>query len=261
MRDTLTGTSSLGKAISLLDHLAAAGPTNLAGLVAALGMPRATTHRLASALVSSGLVEKDTAGAYRLGSRLVELGRLAGQRRPSLAGAAAPALEKLRDKTGESVQLFVAEGGRRVCIASLESPHSLRTIVPVGASLPMDRGSAGKVLRGGPEVLNRGWAESVEEREVGVASVSAPVCLDGAVVAAVSVSGPVERTTRSPGRIYAPLVVQAAGEVERALGQGDVQVEVEVCRPGATSHRQASARTGRNTSGLAMTASCPASTS
>ena len=91
-------------------------------------------------------MEKDPDGTYRLGGRLVELGRLAGQRRLGLAQAAGPALERLRDATGESVQLFVAEGGRRICIVSLESPHSLRTIVAVGASLPMDKGSAGRVL-------------------------------------------------------------------------------------------------------------------
>ncbi len=199
MRDSLQGASSLGKAVSVLDSLAAAGPLSLAGLVSATGMPRATTYRLATALVSHGLVDKGPDGTYRLGGRLVELGRLAGQRRRGLAEAAAPALERLRDDTGESVQLFVAEGGRRVCVVSLESPHSLRTIVAVGASLPMDKGSGGRVLGGDPEALARGWCQSVEEREVGVASVSAPVYLDGPVVAAVSVSGPIERTTRATG--------------------------------------------------------------
>jgi DNA-binding IclR family transcriptional regulator len=115
------------------------------------------------------------------------------------------------------VQLFVAEGGRRVCIVSLESPHSLRTMVAVGASLPMDKGSAGRALSGAPDVLARGWTESVEERELGVASVSAPVYLDGAVVAALSVSGPIERTTRSPGELYASLVVDAARDVSASL--------------------------------------------
>ena len=217
MRDSLQGVSSLGKAVSVLDSLAAGGPLSLAGLVSATGMPRATAYRLASALVAHGLVDKGSDGAYRLGGRLVELGRLAGQRRRGLAEAATPALERLRDATGESVQLFVAEGGRRVCVVSLESPHSLRTIVAVGASLPMEKGSGGRVLGGDPEALAKGWCQSVEEREVGVASVSAPVYLDGAVVAAVSVSGPIERTTRSPGERYAPLVVAAAREVSSAL--------------------------------------------
>ncbi|MGH9106305.1 MAG: IclR family transcriptional regulator [Acidimicrobiales bacterium] len=218
MRESVVGTGSLGKAVAVLDHLAAVGPTNLSGLVSALGLPRATAYRLASALVRCGMVDKEPQGPYRLGARLVELGRLAGQRRPSLARAAAPALERLRERTGESVQLFVAEGGRRVCIVALESPHSLRTIVPVGAALPMDKGSAGRALRGDAEAVVQGWAQSVEEREVGVASVSAPVYLDGSVVAAVSVSGPVERTTRSPGARYSALVVEAALEVSRALG-------------------------------------------
>jgi DNA-binding IclR family transcriptional regulator len=216
MGDSLQGTAVLGKAVRVLDTLAAGGPLTLAGLVAATGLPRATAHRLASALVAYGLVDKGPTGAYRLGPHLVELGRLAGQRRRGLAQAAGSALERLRDGTGESVQLFVAEGGRRVCILSLESPHGLRTIVPVGASLPLEKGSAGRVLSGASE-LAEGWCESVEERELGVASVSAPVYLDGSVVAAVSVSGPVERTTRSPGRRYGQAVLEAAREVSAAL--------------------------------------------
>jgi DNA-binding IclR family transcriptional regulator len=207
----------LGKAVAVLDGLAAQGSLTLAGLVGVTGLPRATAYRLATALVSFGLVDKEAGGTYRLGGRLVELGRLAGQRRRSLGHAATPALERLRDGTGESVQLFVAEGDRRICVVSLESPHSLRTIVPIGASLPMDRGSAGRVLAGDPATLARGWSESVEERELGVASVSAPVFQDGSVVAAVSVSGPVERTTRAPALRYAALVVAAAGEVSAAL--------------------------------------------
>jgi DNA-binding IclR family transcriptional regulator len=123
----------------------------------------------------------------------------------------------LRDATGESTQLYVPQDGVRVCLLSLESPHSLRTIVPVGAALPMDRGSAGKVLQGDPGSRRRGWAQSVEEREPGVASVSAAVTSGGKVVAAVSVSGPVERTSRQPGRRYAAAVMEAARTVERAL--------------------------------------------
>lgn len=207
----------MGKAISVLEALAATGPAPLAGVVAATGLPRATAYRLATALLGHGLVDKGSDGQYRLGARLVELGRLAGQRRPGLAEAAVPALERLRDATGESVQLFVAEGGRRVCIVSLESPHSLRTIVAVGASLPLGKGSGGRVLSGDPATLSLGWAESAEEREVGVASVSAPVFRDGVVVAAVCASGPVERLTRSPGARFAPLVVAAAAQVSAAL--------------------------------------------
>ena len=55
------------------------------------------------------------------------------------------------------------------------------------------------------------------EREKGVTSVSAPVYRDSAIVAAVSVSGPVERTSRAPGRRYAKAVLAAARLVEEAL--------------------------------------------
>jgi DNA-binding IclR family transcriptional regulator len=148
---------------------------------------------------------------------LVELARAADAGRSHLAEAARLPLLMLRDATGESSQLYVRQGDQRVCLLSLESPHSLRTIVPVGAALPMSLGSAAKVLRGEPETLRRGWAQSVEEREKGVASVSAPVIVDGTVVAAVSVSGPIERTSRQPGRRYASAVVDAARAVERTL--------------------------------------------
>ncbi|MEI2697023.1 MAG: hypothetical protein V9E94_01305 [Microthrixaceae bacterium] len=65
-----------------------------------------------------------------------------------LAEVARPAMEELREATGESVQLYVRDGDERVCVAAIESSHGLRTIVAVGAVLPMDRGSAGRALSG-----------------------------------------------------------------------------------------------------------------
>ena len=207
MGTSVSGVGVLDKAAGILDALES-GPLSLGDLVAATGLSRATAHRLAQALERHGLVARDTTGRFGLGPRLAPR---------SLEQAARPALEELRDATGESVQLYVARDGSRVCVLSLESPHSLRTIVAVGAVLPLDVGSAGKVLRGEPEALRRGWAQSVEERERGVASVSAPVWRAGSVVAAVSVSGPVERTTRSPGRRYSRAVTAAARRVEDAM--------------------------------------------
>jgi len=170
------------------------------------------------ALEVHGLVRRDTEGRFALGVHLLALGRAAAEAIP-LAAAAADALERLRDATGESVQLYVREGDRRVCIAALESPHGLRTIVPMGASLPLAAGSAGKLLRGDAGDPPPPWVESVGEREAGVASVSAPVLDDaGAIVGAVSVSGPIERTTRAPGSRYGDLVTAAAREIERAAG-------------------------------------------
>ena len=208
MERSVGGVGVLDKAVAILDALEQ-GPLSLGDLVAATSLSRATAHRLATALEGHDLVARDGTGRFLLGPRLV---------RRSLEEAARSALEALRDATGESAQLFVRRNRTRLCVVSLESPHSLRTIVPTGASLPLDQGSAGKVLRGDPAMLRRGWAESVEEREAGVASVSAPVLHDGSVVAAVSVSGPVERTTRTPGRRYAAAVTRTARRVEAAMG-------------------------------------------
>jgi DNA-binding IclR family transcriptional regulator len=214
---SLSGVGVLDKAVLILTSLEGAS-LSLQDLTEVTGLPRATAHRLATAMEAHRLVERDTSGRFVLGSALVRLGRAAGERPDrSLVDASTPALQVLRDTTGESAQLYVRSGDARVCLVSLESPHSLRTIVAVGAALPMDRGSAAKVLASAPVVLRRGWAESVEERERGVASVSAPVYVDGRVVAAVSVSGPVERTSRQPGRKYAGPVMAAARAVESAL--------------------------------------------
>jgi DNA-binding IclR family transcriptional regulator len=209
---SLSGVGVLDKAVALL-RAVADRPLGLGPLASATGMPRATTHRLAVALEVHGLIRRDAEGRFALGLGLVGLGRAAAEAFP-LREAASAALAELRDDTGESVQLYVVEGGGRRCVTSLQSPHGLRWIVPEGALLPLGVGSAGKVLAGadsGPA----GWIASVEEREVGVCSVSAPVHdPDGAVVAAVSVSGPVERLGRDPGARHGAAVVRAARAVE-----------------------------------------------
>ena len=63
-----------------------------------------------------------------------------GRGDPARRGGRSRRCAALRDETGEIVQLYVRDGDRRVCIAALESPHGLRTIVPMGASLPLDAG-------------------------------------------------------------------------------------------------------------------------
>jgi DNA-binding IclR family transcriptional regulator len=213
----------LDKAASILVALEA-GPRPLTDLAAESGLPRATAHRLAVQLEGHGLVRRDPEGRFLLGARLIALGRAAADAFP-LRAVALPVLERLRDETGESAQLYVAEAGGRRCVVSLPSPHALRWIVAEGALLPMERGSAGKVLGG---AASRDWAQSVEEREPGVASVSAAVRPDGGPpIAAVSVSGPIERLTRQPGRRFGRRVVAAAREIEVAL-RGEA---VAVSRP------------------------------
>jgi len=189
-------------------------------------LARPTAHRLAVALEAHGVLRRDDDGRFRLGGRLLAWGNLAARAWP-LVEAAQPVLDRLRDVCEESVQLFVREGDRRVCVASSERSSGLRDTVPLGASLPVDRGSGGTTLLAfdGAKgkrfdlVRQRGWDESVGEREPGVASVSAPVRVGGRVVAAISVSGPVDRLGRQPGQRLAGRVVAAGRELEVQLGE------------------------------------------
>jgi DNA-binding IclR family transcriptional regulator len=210
--DSVSGVGVLDKALTVLRAVEVA-PRSLADLVAVTGLSRPTAHRLAVALEAHGLVRRDDDGRFCLGLRLIGLGHAAAEAVP-LWAAARPALARLHEETGESVQLFVRDRDARVCVESIESPRELRTIVPVGARLPLSAGSAGKVL-GGAEAE---WVQSVGEREEGVASVSAPVRDGGRVVAAVSVSGPIQRLTRKPGQKYGALVAAAARQIEAAIG-------------------------------------------
>lgn len=221
----------LDKAVAILAFLSEVGPAGLAAVVQGTGLPRPTAYRLLSALEVHHLVVRG-GGRYSLGLRLLGWGnKVAGA---SLIDTARPVLEGLRDETGESVQLYVREGGRRVCIASVErAGGGLRDTVPVGAVLPLELGSGGKVLLAWAEdgehfrtvetseldaIRSQGWAQSVAEREAGVVSVSAPVFgPDGKLSAAVCASGPISRLGERPGERLAKRVVTAAREIEETM--------------------------------------------
>jgi DNA-binding IclR family transcriptional regulator len=210
--DSVSGVGVLDKAMAVLAAIETE-PRSLAELVDVSGLSRPTAHRLAVALEAHGLVRRDDDGRFCLGLRLIGLGHEAAEAVP-LWAAARPALAWLHEQTGESVQLFVRDGDARVCVESIESPRELRTIVPVGVRLPLSAGSAGKVLSG----MASEWVQSVGEREEGVASVSAPVRdASGRVLAAVSISGPIQRLTRKPGQKYGRLVAKAAHQVESTV--------------------------------------------
>ncbi len=221
-----SGVGVLDKAVRVLDALDD-GPAALAELVERTGLPRATAHRLAVALEIHRLVARDSEGRFLLGPRIAVTN--------PLATAAGPILEALRDETGESAALFVRTGpNTRRCIAAADRASGLRDTVPVGAVLPMTAGSAAHVflaetgealpdgaafgLRELAAVTKYGYAASVAEREPGLASVSAPVHdAIGVVAAAIGVSGPVERLTRTPGRRFGAAVIAASRRLEAAL--------------------------------------------
>jgi DNA-binding IclR family transcriptional regulator len=233
--DESSGVGVVDKSVAILSALES-GPASLASLVTSTGLPRPTAHRLAVALERHRLLGRDSEGRFVLGPRLGELAAAGGEDR--LIAAAGPILARLRDTTGESTQLYRRQGDVRVCVAAAELPAGLRNTVPIGTRLPLTAGSAAQVLLAWeePERLHRGvatavfsaqtlakvrrqgWAMSVAERQPGVASVSAPVRSSaGRVVAAVSVSGPIERLSRNPGRMHARAVVAAGEAITRVL--------------------------------------------
>ena len=232
-----SGIGVIDKAVAILDATAHA-PVTLSELVDATGLPRATAHRLAVALEVHHLLSRDGDGRFVLGPRL---GELAAALPDPLVATAGPVLAWVRDESGESAQLYRRDGDVRVCIAAAERTSGLRTTVPLGARLPLTAGSGAQVLcawldeatladllpsatfseRVLAEVRRRGWAQSVAQREAGVASVSAPVRAPekGEVIAAISISGPIERLGRAPGQRYAPILVAGARRLTTALAR------------------------------------------
>lgn len=232
-----SGVGVLDKVVKILATLES-GPHSLSELVAATGIARPTAHRLAVALEFHRLVSRDFVGRFVLGARSAELAAAAGEDR--LLAIAAPALVALRDATGESAQLYRRQGDQRICVATAERMSGLRDSVPVGTVLTMQAGSAAQVLLAWEEpdklhrglvnakftaatlsaVRRRGWGQSVGEREAGVASISAPVRgPNNKVIAAVSISGPMERLGRQPGRIHAGSVVATAARLTEYLAK------------------------------------------
>ena len=225
MGNSISGVGVLDKAVVILTSCV--DGASLAELVEKTSLPRATAHRLAQALETHGMLVRDNENRWRPGPRLAELADSAPD---VLLRAAEPILRLLRDQTGESAQLYRRRADERLCVAAAERHSGLRDTVPVGAVLPMSAGSAAQVLLAWEppeavvpllpkcrfsaqtltEVRRRGYAQSVAEREAGVASVSAPVRdRTGRVVAAISVSGPIERLGRRPGERFAMPLIRA----------------------------------------------------
>lgn len=201
-----SGVGVLDKTVKILDALES-GPATLGQLVAATHLARPTAHRLAIALERHRFVVRDQHGRFVLGSRFTELAAAAGEDR--LLAAAGPILQTLLDRTGESAQIYRRQGEQRVCIAAVERASGLRDSIPVGAMLSMEAGSAAQILLAWEDtellhqglrhakfsaaklatVRKRGWADSINERDEGVCSISAPIRnASGQVIAAISIS-------------------------------------------------------------------------
>ncbi len=221
-----SGIKVLDRAVAIVAAVAS-GDKSLAELSDATELPRATAHRIATALEVHHVLARNERGEWSLGPALPSY---TGGPSPKLLAAAAPVLRDLVETTGESAQLYQLTGTTRTCIAAEEPESGLHNVVPVGSHLTLTAGSAARVFAAyapidAPfkdaelkQVRDDGFAESVAEREIGLASVSTPVFQpDGALVAVLSISGPAERLKPSPADKWGKELLAARKQLEGAL--------------------------------------------
>lgn len=230
-----SGIKVLDRAVHILLTIAEQ-PRSLTDLAKATDLPRATTHRLATALEIHHLLTRTADGRWAIGPVLSALG---AANSTTIIDSAQPIMQSLMETTQESVQLYQLAGSSRICIAALEPDSGLHNVVPVGSRMELTAGSAAKIfLAYGSESLRntildksmhiikadlkrartQGWADSVSEREVGLGSVSAPVFdAEDQLIAVLSVSGPTERLRPSPGELWAKDLVQHAERLTTEL--------------------------------------------
>jgi len=222
-----SGIKVLDRAVAIVAAVAS-GDKSLAELSDATELPRATAHRIATALEVHHVLARNERGEWSLGPALPSY---TGGPSPRLLAAAAPVLRDLVETTGESAQLYQLTGTTRTCIAAAEPESGLHNVVPVGSHLTLSAGSAARVFAAYSlidatafpadelaTVTDTGLAESVAEREVGLASVSAPVFeSDRRVVAVLSVSGPAERLGPSPAAKWGAALQDATARLSAEL--------------------------------------------
>ncbi|MCA0240839.1 MAG: IclR family transcriptional regulator [Proteobacteria bacterium] len=223
---------------------------SLGQVAAATGMPRASAHRMLSALREVGFIEQDPrSGNYSLGIRLFELGSLA-LANLDLLREARPFIDRLSRLTGESAHLGVFNGFEVIVVEREEPTERSRGVQPSESSPAYCTGVGKALLAFQPsEVVERviehglrayttntitdparlreelaatrlrGYAIDDCEHQIWVRCVAAPIrSAEGHVFASMSVTGSADRMT--PERLVqlAPLVVQTANSVSRQLG-------------------------------------------
>ena len=198
----------------------------LAELARRTGMHKPTVLRLARTLAAEGFLVQRADGAWRLGPSAGAIGARY-QAQFDVNAIIEPQLMELSAATGESASFHVYEDNIRSCLLRCEGPRGIRHHVRSGELLPLERGSAGRVIlaalgEGGAvydRIRREGYSITRGERSAGAASVSAAVQgAQRAVLGSVSISGPIERLTQELLQACAPAVVRAAAQLSWKLG-------------------------------------------
>jgi DNA-binding IclR family transcriptional regulator len=227
---TEAGTQAIDRAAALLVRVVESSqPLGVNELAERSGLPRSTTSRLVGALERQGLVQR-LADRGRLRPGPVLLRFASRDSRAGLVELAAPSLRRLADASGETINLAVPGPGGVEHLAQEDTAHFVGVTDWVGRSVPFSLAANGKCFLafGGaqgrltPElrqVRARGYATSVDELEVGLTAMAAPVLASGdTALAALSISGPTARLTSDRIAQLAPLLVEEAGALAARLG-------------------------------------------
>lgn len=220
-----------------------------------LGVAKSTVYRLASTLVSEGMLEQNRENdKYRLGLALFGLGALVRQRM-NVSTEARPHIFALRDATNETVHLAVPDGGQIIYVYDLESTQAIRQRANLGERKPAFCSAEGRAMLAfaGPEAVDaiiaaglqprtpftdvnpqhlkaaledvrqKGYAREDEQCETGMRSLAAPIRdAEGRVAAAVGIAGPAQRLSEDVLASFAPLVVNTAHLISARLGYRSV---------------------------------------
>ncbi len=221
-----TGTQAIERAAQLLVRVVEAPqPPSIGELSARAGLPKSTTSRLVGALERQGLVERlGTRGRLRPGPVLLRYAsRDASQ---ALVALAQPSLRRLADESGETINLAVPGPEGVEHLAQEDTAHLVGVTDWVGRRVPFELAANGKCFLAfdGREVedaeliRSRGYATSIDELEVGLSALSAPVLdADGTAIAALSISGPTSRLTAERIEELAPPLRDEAAILTRRL--------------------------------------------
>jgi DNA-binding IclR family transcriptional regulator len=223
---TETGTQAIDRAAELLSRVVESHrPLGVGELAAETGLPKSTTSRLVGALERRGLVQR--AGDRRVAPGPVLLRFAHRDTSAGLVELAAPALRALADLSGETINLGVPTPLGVEHLAQEDSRHFVGGTNWIGRRVPYETTANGKVLHAfsaehpadAREIRAQGYAVAVDELEQGLAALAAPVFgPDGVAVAALSISGPTIRLTRTRIAELVPALVEQAAFLSERLG-------------------------------------------
>lgn len=223
---TLMESTALVKGIGLLEALSSSGGEAALGQLAEMaGVAKPTAHRILAALMALGYVERQGAGIYRLTGRLSLVAR--GLSYSHLVEAAEAVLQRLATETGETVNLGVLRQQGIVYLRVLESTHALRRVATPDEVDPFYCTALGRaivaylpepqrerLLRTASleprtehtiieadalreqfaQVRENGYALEMDQTDLGVTCIGAPLFQHDQVVAAISLSVPTARS-------------------------------------------------------------------